>query len=409
MSESSSTISGPATINSNGSNSNNNSPDYAPFSPDYALSSSSASSASTIQIPTITRIEDDTVIARESRVDQSEYYDAISRYYEYKEQYETSKARMKSQLFSKSEMASLSWQDKRNKYRQLKPPCINCKRPVGTIFSTKRSTANDNDVRILKAVCGDDVAPCILNIQISIPITNTYQETIAIYKNKINYFKERIIMAKNDLIFGYSKSQNEAIGAFKVYNHLLSDNLTLLQEIMIEFEKFSNNPDKQTQLKVLQTDFYANLETYNNYVNNFKTTNDIQYIKDAVAIYLTMISPQVEQIMNLKYSFSGVEYNETDNTFHLYQPVYTLNENQENYPGAANEEIISFEIVKTFIPIQKRTRRKKQQTKNVKSRNKRRETAEQMDEINSKIISDSVSSASQTNSVSESTNSENTK
>lgn len=386
MSESSSTVSGPEKEIS--------SPGYASFSPEYA------STISTVQIPSITRVEDDAVIARETRVDQSEYYDAISRYYEYKEQYETSKARIKSQFIArdnaKSEMASLSWQDKRNKYRQLKPPCINCKRPVGTIFSTKRSTANDNDVRILKAVCGDDVAPCILNIQISIPITNIYQETIAIYKNKINYFKERIIMAKNDLIFGYSKSQNESISAFKVYNNLLSDNLTLLQEIMIEFEQFSSNPDKKTQLKVLQSDFYANLEIYNGYVNNFKTTNDIQFIKEAVTIYLTMISPQVEQIMNLKYSFSGVEYNETDNTFHLYQPIYTLNENQENYPGAANEEIISFEIVKTFIPIQRRTRRKKQQTKNAKSRNKRRETVQQMDEINSKIISDSVSSASQT-------------
>ena len=128
-----------------------------------------------------------------------------------------------------------------------------------------------------------------------------------------------------------------------------------------------------------------------------------QFIKEAVTIYLTMISPQVEQIMNLKYSFSSVEYNETDNTFHLYQPIYTLNENQENYPGAANEEIISFEIVKTFIPIQKRTRRKKPQTKNVKSRNKRRETAQQMDEMNSKIISDSVSSVSSP--ISESSNS----
>jgi hypothetical protein len=388
MSESlsSSTISGPVAINGDG----DLSPGYAPFSPDF-----STSTASNVQIPLITRVENDGVIARETRADQSEYYDAISRYYEYKEQYETSKARIKSQFITRSEMASLSWQDKRNKYRQLKPPCINCKRPVGTIFSTKRAAMNDNDVRILKAVCGDDVAPCILNIQISIPITNTYQETIAIYKHKINYFKERIIMAKNDLIFGYSKSQNEAIGAFKVYNNLLSDNLTLLQEIMIEFEQFSSNPEKKAQLKLLQTDFYANLEIYNDYVNNFKTTNDIQFIKEAVTIYLTMISPQVEQIMNLKYSFSSVEYNETDNTFHLHQPIYTLNENQENYPGAANEEIISFEIVKTFIPIQKRTRRKKQQTKNVKSRNKRRETAQQMDEMNSKIISDSLSSASQ--------------
>lgn len=390
MSESlsSSTISGPAAINgdSDGDSDGDLSPGYAPFSPEF-----STSTTSNVQIPLITRVENDGVIARETRADQSEYYDAISRYYEYKEQYETSKARIKSQFITRSEMASLSWQDKRNKYRQLKPPCINCKRPVGTIFSTKRAAMNDNDVRILKAVCGDDVAPCILNIQISIPITNTYQETISIYKHKINYFKERIIMAKNDLIFGYSKSQNEAIGAFKVYNNLLSDNLTLLQEIMIEFEQFSSNPEKKAQLKLLQTDFYANLEIYNNYVNNFKTTNDIQFIKEAVTIYLTMISPQVEQIMNLKYSFSSVEYNENDNTFHLYQPVYTLNENQENYPGAANEEIISFEIVKTFIPIQKRTRRKKQQTKNVKSRNKRRETDQQMDEMNSKIISDSVS------------------
>ena len=94
-------------------------------------------------------------------------------------------------------------------------------------------------------------------------------------------------------------------------------------------------------------------------MNSFKTSNDVQFLKDAVSLCLVDIIPEVEEIMHMKYSYSGVEYDETDNTFHLCQPKYTLNEDQENFPGRLNEQIISFEIKSSYISVQKHTRRKK--------------------------------------------------
>jgi hypothetical protein len=41
------------------------------------------------------------------------------------------------------------WKEKRNEYKQLKPKCINCKRPVGTIFSIKHSGNQNDDFRML--------------------------------------------------------------------------------------------------------------------------------------------------------------------------------------------------------------------------------------------------------------------
>ena len=74
--------------------------------------------------------------------------DAFNEYYKLKNKYENDYNKDKQKLIKNKTM---SWKEKRNEFKQLKPKCINCKRPVGTIFSIKKSDNPNDDFRELKS------------------------------------------------------------------------------------------------------------------------------------------------------------------------------------------------------------------------------------------------------------------
>jgi len=82
------------------------------------------------------------------------YVEAIHEYFRLKAQYETSVYKLKKTAYQSVK----SKKEGKKRAQAVKPKCINCKRPVGTIFSTK-------DERCI-AVCGDSVQPCKLNIEL---------------------------------------------------------------------------------------------------------------------------------------------------------------------------------------------------------------------------------------------------
>ena len=63
------------------------------------------------------------------------YIEQLNEYYKLKEKYDSSKEKLKSSILYGDENRKTSWKEKRSEYQQLKPKCINCKRPVGSIFT----------------------------------------------------------------------------------------------------------------------------------------------------------------------------------------------------------------------------------------------------------------------------------
>ena len=60
------------------------------------------------------------------------FNEALNNYYQFKTLYETSYNKEKRDIINNKK---LSWNEKRSEFQKLKKKCINCKRPVGTIFS----------------------------------------------------------------------------------------------------------------------------------------------------------------------------------------------------------------------------------------------------------------------------------
>jgi hypothetical protein len=105
------------------------------------------------------------------------FQDAIKKYYKLKNDYDESIQEQKKKILS---MTGLSLKEKRIEFRKLKNKCVNCKRPVGSIFNTKLEGNNKyySKDRVLVALCGDRDDPCPLNIEINLSSINDLRKII---------------------------------------------------------------------------------------------------------------------------------------------------------------------------------------------------------------------------------------
>ena len=104
---------------------------------------------------------------------KKDYLESLNNYYKLKAMYENSFDKEKTNIINNN---SLSWKEKKIEFKNYKPKCINCKRPVGTIFS--RTYDEKEFSRVLKAVCGDIQDPCSLNITLNIGYYDFIQNII---------------------------------------------------------------------------------------------------------------------------------------------------------------------------------------------------------------------------------------
>jgi hypothetical protein len=275
-----------------------------------------------------------------------EFYDAVTMYYGFKTQYQQMKNEMKRKLIEKNKKnkTNKSAESLREEYRKKQPKCINCERKVGTIFETElRTTYSDDDYRrTLVAKCGDKNAPCNLDIQISLPLINTYDEAIQDSAETIDHLKTRIIKIKNDVMFGYEKEET-AMKRFTIIGGILADETKILEKLEIDREKSSNERAKKIKLDESDKMMEKNLEDLSNLVDEFETTHDDHLIKDCATLYVEDILKNAKSATENKYDYSEIEYDEDDESFKLTQIPFSLN-NKQNYSG---EEI--YERVLKFV------------------------------------------------------------
>ena len=148
-----------------------------------------------------------------------EYIDALDRlytYYNLKSDYQESKLNLI--LKKKKEEKDQGIKKQENKIKRelltTKPKCINCNRPVGTLFYN-----NYNEklyARNLIAICGDKQDPCNLNINILMGNCSSNKEDIKEIETLITNIKNDIICDKNNVMFGYI-SKESALNNFETF------------------------------------------------------------------------------------------------------------------------------------------------------------------------------------------------
>jgi hypothetical protein len=267
--------------------------------------------------------------------EKRKFIDSLDQYYRYKDKYESNLKKDKTQIIK---LEGLSWREKRAEYMKIKPKCINCRRPVGSIFSTK----NQEDGRHLIALCGDRKQPCPFNININLGLVQNIQENLHNDENTLNEYKRDVIIDKNDLLFGYITAE-DAVVKFDKLKEQVTEFTKVYEFTLQTYLNIVDNPVKKTELEKLQIEFYNNLDNFNLMIKQYNTTQNTQLIVDAIELYKNTMEPRANEIMHKKYAYNGVEYNEDDNTFHLIQMPIT-HENLEWDLMDNGQKVISFKI-----------------------------------------------------------------
>jgi hypothetical protein len=278
------------------------------------------------------------------------YIEQLNEYYKLKEKYELSKEKLKNNILYSDERRKTSWKEKRLEYEQLKPKCINCKRPVGSIFTQKY----DKEIgsRILKAMCGDRVNPCPLNIVINPGYYDSYANSIRDMENIIKKYKNEIIIDKNKLLFGYIKSE-DAIVNFEKNKINISEYTGLLSFELNNYMEVIDNPDKKKELNRKTEEAFDLIASIKETMEKYDETNDTQFVKDVVELYVNSLTPKLNDILHLKYKYCSVEAHEYDSTLNLIQ--------RKNAPVDLEFPLVEPEIVQytTGIASKSKTRKNK--------------------------------------------------
>lgn len=267
--------------------------------------------------------------------------EAIDNYYKLKSKYEDQIKKNKQALINNSK---LSVREKRKQFNEYKPKCINCQRPVGTIFSVKYDP--QEETRNVLAFCGDRVNPCNLNININLGNYMLLPDVLKINEEDISYVKNNIIIDKNKLLFGLIETE-KALQAFEEYKNEINAITTLLEYYLELYNNLVDNREKNEELNKNIEFLNINIISIKKAIEDFNATNNIQYIKDAVDIYINNLQINskneniVKKIQNLKYKQNYVEYDNDTNTYHLIQSKVGIEDLETDI---REPKIISFDI-----------------------------------------------------------------
>jgi hypothetical protein len=92
----------------------------------------------------------------------------------------------------------------------------------------------------------------------------------------------------------------------------------------------TDNSEKKIKIKNLNDELFVSIERIKDLMQQYDETENIGLIKDVLSIYVD-IQPKLKELMNTKYAYNNVEYNRDDNTYHLIQNKYTLQELEMPY------------------------------------------------------------------------------
>lgn len=281
--------------------------------------------------------------------------EAVNKYYSLKAEYE--KTISDSKLYSKPLKGGLSIKERRKVYLKKKHKCVNCKRPVGSKFTT---SLNEMGERSLIALCGDVTSPCPLNINIYLESTADFRDEMDESEKEINDLKKKIILDKNNLIFGYITSEQAVENFDKIKEDLSSKIKTYesLKEFVIDITDDIENVDSLKKKENLLDD---TIFQFKKMVGDFEKTKDVQYIQDLVEIYINKLLPVIKyddrgnpkkinnllkNIMTEKYSYIAVEKNELDEdgVYKLIQIPHTIQDFEFAGSGENSGKVVSFRI-----------------------------------------------------------------
>jgi hypothetical protein len=272
----------------------------------------------------------------------------------------------------------------KSKYEMTKKnKCIFCGNEGSTIFKTLCINGN----KTLIAECKSSQT-CSTKIKILTGKIENFRDKISLLKQQIEKLKLKIILYKNDILFGYVNPEKtdkfeKIMNDFNIYTLELKVFMELYSDIIENQRDYDN-------LKKLESDLYIQILNIKRDIINYNNEKHTEHLDDAVNIFVEILSNidseergLLEKIMLLKYVNPSVEYDEKEKTLYLIQ-IPRQYDIYSNEFSTLPIEVITNEKLSSSSPRKSKTKTLKSKSlkslKSSKSKSKSLKTTSQKEE-----------------------------
>jgi hypothetical protein len=265
---------------------------------------------------------------KQPRID---YLTSLYEYFRLKNAYESKVSKMKQNAFHRAPTKKQG----AIKARAIKPPCIQCKRTVGTVFSRK-------DTKYL-AVCGDANHPCPLNIQIYSGHYFHNDLLLDIYKEDMDKKKDSIIKQKMDTLFNYI-SEKESVKQFKSELEEYTTDSKMYADLIKKRDELHHNIDTELAIRKDTKEMYRIIDEIKHNIKEYDKSHNKEMLRYAVGLYKNELIPIVQHLRMKKYGIMETDISEDGET-RLVQYKIPLHKMDFTFGEAAR--VIKFSIGST--------------------------------------------------------------
>lgn len=170
--------------------------------------------------------------------------------------------------------------------------CVRCKKNGGTLFQITNNK--------LIAKCGNLDSPCKLNIELERAFYNSLISELPKILNNINELKNNIIKIKLNFMYGF-ETEEVTLNKFQTLKKELINLVSEYKILSSQFSNFFENESNKDEILVKQELLFNEIDKFNILIDEYLTTNDNQFIKDAVNLNSDRIFVIAKEIQNLKY------------------------------------------------------------------------------------------------------------
>jgi len=234
---------------------------------------------------------------------ETEFVESLHDYFELKSKYEMKAESERYAAKHKALARKLGEKQATKIARRIRPKCVNCKRPVGTVFKTRED-------RFL-AYCGDTKEPCPLRIEIFRGHFESDDQFADYTEKSLEETKEKIIRQKMDVLFNYS-TEEETVKQFKdlIEDYNLFAFLHKTDMDTREEKRFNLHKREliKTKIKVIE-DIKAAM---NAHMDEYAHSGNRDSIQSAMDIYIREYMPEIHNLRMLKYSVMEMVFSIND-------------------------------------------------------------------------------------------------
>jgi hypothetical protein len=240
----------------------------------------------------------------------------MDEYYKLKYTYEKKKSSALTKIYNKEDK---TLEKKRFAAKKYVPPCVNCKRKVGSIFS------NINKIYSIK--CGDIEEPCDLNFSAAKDIIVNLEDIIVSREKHIDTIRETIIRTKLDYLFKYT-NESETLSKFEKYKNEMNIENEHLHKRKEELRKRLNINERKLNNSINYGVYNETMKQIRENSIEFKKTGDIIFLNENALLIKDVMMPTLKKIRETKYDISKIESYEENNN--VYYRLYNVKHDIKN-------------------------------------------------------------------------------